>query len=160
MKEKTKKKNSKKELKFTEEEISSIMYEGGICDEEGENETFTVLDLPVFRELQVRINEFVKLPVSDYMEEIPNKWSVSYSLDILNIFKGEGTPPSKISPLLEGGVLFEFFTNAGYHSISIYNDGEIIYLTRPNTGEPEMISSLSASDTKDKLNNAIGSRRE
>jgi hypothetical protein len=92
-----------------------------------------------------KLISFRKLLNSGYLVEIPSELAIDSSLCILNNFISKKLLPEKISPMVEGGIIFEFFTGDGYHSISVYNDSEIIYLKRSNDKTEHVINNLTAS---------------
>lgn len=95
-----------------------------------------------------KINKFSELKLSEYLEEIPNEFSTETAKKILNIISDTSINIEKVSPLSDGGVVFEFFTDREYVVISVYNNSEIIYIHKPRKGA-ETIKIVSLDEIKD-----------
>lgn len=115
---------------------------------------------PIYDMLEEKIKKISKIKTSEFIDETPNAFSIKTSKDVFNIFKDNGVVPAKISALSDGGVVFEYFTDSSYNAISIYNDKEIIYLTRPNFSSESTVDKINLDEIKEKLSNDVSSSEE
>lgn len=106
-----------------------------------------VLDHP-FQKLKDKIESFKNIVIDNC--DSPTSLSIENALSILNILGSFFIYPNKVSPSLDGGIIFEFFKNDNYYVIELFNNGDIVFLKRENDKESD-VSDLSLKQINQKL---------